>query len=219
MKRSLVVFFLILLCSWPVFANELGQFYDGEAKPRAEVAWIWIAGSELSSGLRVNRIDRSLIVNSELSTPDMPVVEVLPGKHVFDVNYFSLSANSWSRGEIVEVEIDAKAGENYFLNTDTNEHRLHVKTGTFSPNAKNMKWLEKLRREVLVRSVSVDGVVQSVEADNHGKIEYLILAVPGETQPRKFIWHWDIAINVGQKIRVDYFSSSAGSAAAFSKIE
>jgi hypothetical protein len=222
MKRYFALFFLTLLCSQPVLANELGQFYDGEAKPRDEVSWVWIAGSKLSSGLRVTRIDRSLVVNSKLSTPDMPVVEVLPGKHVFDVNYFSLSANSWSKGETLEVEIDAKAGENYFFNTDINEHRLHVKTGTFSPDAKNVKWLEKLRREILVRSVSVDGVVQSVEADNQGKIGYLILAVPGEIHPRKFIWHWDIAINainVGQKLRVDYFPSSPGSAAAYSNVE
>ncbi|MGD0858292.1 MAG: hypothetical protein ABR912_03130 [Terracidiphilus sp.] len=221
MKRSLALFFLILLCSQPVLANELGQFYDGEAKPRAEVAWVWIAGSGLDSGLRVSRIDRSLVVNSKLSSPDMPVVEVLPGKHVFDVSYLSPTFHAWSK-ETQAVEIDARAGENYSLNSDIKENRLYVKTGTFSPKAKEMKWLEKLGREVLVRSVSVDGVVQSVEANKHGNIEYLILAVPGETQPRKFIWHWDIAINainVGQKIRVDYFPSRPDSAAAFSKVE
>ena len=38
-------------------------------------------------------------------------------------------------------------------------------------------------------------------------------------EPGKFIWHWDVPINVGQKLRVDYFPSSPESAAAFTKVD
>ena len=59
MKRYFALFFLTLLCSRPVLAfghPEVGQFYDGEAKPRAEVAWVWIKGD-----LHISQIDHFFV--------------------------------------------------------------------------------------------------------------------------------------------------------------
>ncbi len=198
MKRSLALFFLILICSRPVLANELGQFYDGEAKPRAEVAWVWIKGD-----LHISRIDHSFVQMSKsrqeifsLEIFSMAAVEVLPGKHVFEVRY--VSSNTWSKGENQEVEIDAKAGENYFLNSDRKEDRWYVKTGTYSPKAKEM---ENLKRKVIESGLSVDGVVQSYDKKHH----HLVLAIPGSIQTREFFCGY--TVTTGQKIRVYYFPS------------
>ncbi|MGA3346684.1 MAG: hypothetical protein ABSC76_17645 [Terracidiphilus sp.] len=201
MKRSLALFFLILLCNRPVLAFghlEVGQFYDGEAKPRSEVAWIWIKGD-----LHVSQIDHSYLQMStdrdasfSMGIFSMAAVEVLPGKHVFTVRY--VSDYAWSKGENQEVEIDAKTGENYFLDSDRKGNRWSIKTGTFSPKAKEM---ESLRRKVIERSVSVDGVVQSYES-KHG---HLVLTVPGSVQSREFRCFAEFKI--GQKMRLFYFPS------------
>lgn len=81
MKQSLAFFPLILLFSRPVLAYhiDLGQFHDGQAKPRAEVAWIWMKGD----GLHVARIDHSRFKE------ETAVVEVLPGKHVLEAYYWN----------------------------------------------------------------------------------------------------------------------------------
>ncbi len=201
MKRYFALFFLTLICSRPVLAfgkGEVGQFYNGEAKPRAEVAWVWIKGD-----LHITQIDHFYLQMStdrdayfSMGIFSMAAVEVLPGKHVFTVRY--VSDYAWSKGENQEVEIDAKAGENYFLNSDRKEDRWYVKTGTFSPKAKEM---ESLKRKIIERSISVDGVIQSYEP-KHG---HLVLTVPGSAQAREFrcLQHSEI----GQKIRVFYFPS------------
>jgi hypothetical protein len=201
MKRYFALFFLTLLCSRPVLAfghPEVGQFYDGEAKPRAEVAWVWIKGD-----LHISQIDHFFVQMSNDRDAFfsegiffMAAVEVLPGKHVFTVRYASDYA--WSMGQNQEVEIDAKAGENYFLNSDRKGNRWSIKTGTFSPKAKEM---ESLSRKVIERSVSVDGVVESYES-KHG---HLVLTVSETVQSREFRCFAELKI--GQKIRLFYFPS------------
>jgi hypothetical protein len=198
MKRSLALFFLILICSRPVLAfgkGELGQFYDGEAKPRAEVAWIWIKGD-----LHISQIDHSRVAmyKSTEGVFWMVAVEVLPGKHFFNVYYWN-NGSIWSK-ENQEVEIDAKAGENYFLSGDTkwkDPTHWFIKTGTFSPKPNE----ENLRRKLLERPVSVDGVVQNYNE----KHSHLVLTVPGSVQAREFFCVYTVTI--GQKIRVLYFPS------------
>ena len=128
MKRILALFFLILLCSQPVFAARqdqyLGQFYDGEAKPRAEVAWIWLRTPSLSftknnsdTKVSIHKID-NLPIKMKSRPPDdmawMRALEVLPGTHIISV---SVSGNGYSLKDI-EVQIDAKTGENYFVDAD-----------------------------------------------------------------------------------------------------
>ncbi|MGA2349205.1 MAG: hypothetical protein ABSF70_02130 [Terracidiphilus sp.] len=201
MKRSLALFFMILLCSRTLlaFGSGLCQSYDGEARPRAEVAWVWVNDWYVST-LFVDRIDHKQYAMPKAQfTWSMTVVEVLPGKHVFEVRYYNDATFSkvWSR-QSQEVWIDAKAGENYLLKgTDKNE-RWQATITPYNPPEKRIEGLKRVKLEYLV---SVDGVVQSWEK-RHGK---LILDLPGGAPTREF--KCNSILQTGQKVRVFYYPS------------
>jgi len=96
------------------------------------------------------------------------------------------------------VEIDAKAGENYFLNDGYGRSEWHLNAGTYSPKAKD---IERLRRVVIERPASVDGVVQSWDE----KHILLVLAVPGSIQVREFTCPF--TLGAGMKVRAFYSPS------------
>lgn len=225
MKRSLALFFLLLLCSRPVFASQhyLGQFYSGEAKPRAEVAWIW-TGIHARGTTKVyfHQIDHICI--REISQPpagnnrfaqvknlkSIRAVEVLPGKHIISLGYDD--GNARSKGYL-EVLIDAKAGENYVIDGVLGskwavQEKWNTTLSSYNPDAKE---IENLTREIVERSVSVDGFVQSWEH------KQLVLTLSGSVPPRKF--NCNFTVLAGQKIRVLFFPSSPEDAVYVSLIE
>jgi hypothetical protein len=200
MKRYFALVFLVFLCYQPAFAfhHDLGQFYDGEARPRAEVAWIWVGPN-----VYFTKIDnyRLAIPPSRIELIAMKAAEVLPGKHVFTLRYMDGSEQST---DDTNVQIDAAAGQNYLI---TGKAHVGWKHGTsrweetittFSPIEKD---IEGLKREKLERWVSVDGVVQSWES-RHGK---LVLSLPEGAPAMEF--KCNFTVQAGQKIRVFYFPS------------
>jgi len=219
MKRFSALFFLLLLCSQTVFALQhyVGQFYDGEAKPRAEVAWIWVGNSHGIAGeTNFDGIDGSKISTSHYYV-FWKVIEVLPGKHLVAVSYESVAGRSVSDQQ---VEIDAKAGENYFIRGETETHwrssdKWEASVTAFTPAASE---IEKLKREKLERSVSVDGVVQSWA---HGN---LVLSITPGNQSRKFKVIYDLRLGqimkpTGTKVRVFYFPSRPEETASVEVVE
>jgi hypothetical protein len=229
MKRILPLFFLLLLCSQTVFALQhyVGQFYDGEARPRAEVAWIWVGNSPGSLGsTHFDGID-----GSKISTVHdyhfWKAIEVLPGKHVVAVSYEDTVGYSQNDQT---VEIDAKAGESYIIRGKTEFHwrggnQWVAGVAAFTPEANE---IEKLKREKLERSLSVDGVVQS------WRFQTLVLAIPENNQIRKFKVIYDLRVGhlaqpdgkkaqfiqpVGTKVRVFYFPSRPEETASVKVVE
>jgi hypothetical protein len=119
----------------------------------------------------------------------------------------------------VDLKIDAVPGENYQILSDLSRQLGNGSTWNptiilFSPNGKDVIDLD---RKVLEHSKSVEGVVQKVEVDLRGVIKYFLLAVPGETESRKFIWIR--AMKEGEKVQVDYFPSRPRNAVFVRKIE
>jgi hypothetical protein len=239
MKRILALFFLILTCCQPVFAAKqyLGQFYDGEAKPRTEVAWIWkpiytIKGQTEIAIHQIDHMSIKMISRPPTDMREMKAVEVLPGKHIFTVSYYM---GNISTGEVystndAEVPIDAKAGENYFIGADMQSHvqwsRLKVKatwTPTVTVYSPTEKDIENLNRVILERPLRVDGVVQSWEH------RHLVLTLSGNVHTMDFKFDvWPAAkqrvafrqqngktFSAGQKIRVLYFPSMPEEAVDF----
>jgi hypothetical protein len=229
MKRFFAVFFLILLCHQTVFALQhyVGQFYEGEAKPRAEVAWIWVGNSPGSLGAtHFDGID-----GSKISTMHdyhfWKAIEVLPGKHIVAVSYEDISG--YSQNDQM-LEIDAKAGESYVILGKTESHwrggnQWQAGISAFTPEANETG---KLKREKLERSESVDGVVQSWA---HAT---LVLSIPASSQTRKFKILYDLrAAHIAQpdgakarfiqptgtKVRVFYFPSHPEEAATVNVVE
>jgi len=217
MKRFSALIILILLCSQTAFAFQhyVGQFYDGEARPRTEVAWIWMGTSKAVGKVYLRGIDHSKISTYSSDYTHfmfLNAVEVLPGKHILTVQYQGLQGIS---EKDAEVEIDVQAGENYLVDADISTHWNRASSWntiikTFSPSAKD---IEKLKREKLEHPVSVDGVVQSWEP----KHQQLLLTVPGSAQPR--IFKCNFSLQAGQKIRVFYFPSMPENGIDVNRIE
>jgi hypothetical protein len=220
MKRTLPFLLLGLLCLQPAFAFQhyVGQFYDGEARPRTEVSWIWVGTS--SDGF-LGEVSFDGIDHSKISTSHnynlWKVLEVLPGKHVVSVSYEDASGRS---EKDQEFEIDAKAGENYVIVGKTEFHwkganKWSSTIATFTPEVKDV---EKLKREKLEPSTSVDGVVQSWK---HAR---LVLAIPENAQVREFKVDYDLRVGqiiqpAGRKVRVFYFPSRPEEAVTVNVIE
>jgi len=217
MKRFSALFILILLCSQTALAYQhyVGQFYDGNAKPRAEVAWIWVGNSPGSlGGTHFDGID-GFKISPVHDYHFWTAIEVLPGKHVVAVSYEDTVG--YSQNDQV-LEIDAKAGENYIILGKTEVHwreknQWSSTITAFTPESND---IEKLKREKLERSVSVDGVVQS------WRFQTLVLAIPESNQTRKFKVIYDLRLGhiaqpdgtkarfiqpAGAKVRVSYFPS------------
>ena len=216
MKRYLPLFFLIFLCAQPVFSlpHYVGQFYDGEAKPRADVAWIWVGNNPTLGEVYFDEVDGSKISTSH-DYHFWKAIEVLPGKHVVAVSYEDTVG--YSQNDQV-LEIDAKAGENYIILGKTKAHWREENqwSSTITAFSPEIKDIEKLKRERLERSVSVDGVVQS------WRFQTLVLAIPESNQIRKFKVIYDLRLAhiaqpdgtkarfiqpAGTKVRVFYFPS------------
>jgi hypothetical protein len=221
MKRSLALFFLILLCNRIGFSQlELGQFYDGDAKPRSDVAWIWTSKNFLcDQDVVIERIDQlqfRVRDHSRFYPPCVMAVEVLPGNHVFTLTYSGWNAYSLKN---LEVPIVAKAGENYYVDRRVSYGRNGIGTweasvSRFSPEEKHVS---KLKRTILERSLSVEGVVQSWKFPN------LVLTLPGNASTREFRYFmpggipdsvklpW-VRLQTGQEVKVFYFPSSPNTA-------
>jgi hypothetical protein len=207
MKRCLTLIILVLLCAHTAFAfrHYVGQVYDGEARPRTDVAWIWIKYGAVIDQIDGHRI-RPALGSGVGGMFFVHAVEVLPGRHVIWVGYNDGSYHALHAQEIV---IDAKGGENYVLEAtakiawkNDNSHW----NATISPYTPTEKELDKIDRTLLERSDSVDGIVQSCTVEKHGLSIWFLLAVPGSPQPRKFTWYFKV--NEGQKLHVDYYPSS-----------
>ncbi|MGD0632418.1 MAG: hypothetical protein ABR987_24100 [Terracidiphilus sp.] len=207
MKRCLTLIFLVLLCAQTAFAfrHYVGQFYDGEARPRTDVAWIWIKNDAVIVQIDGHRIRPS----GGSGVPGMfmvHAVEVLPGRHVIWVSFSNGSVHSVQAQEIV---IDAKSGENYALGADAKIAWVNANShwnATIAPYTPSEKDLDKIDRTLLERSDSVEGIVQSSTVDKHVLYPWFLLAVPGSPQPRKFSWYFKM--KEGQKLHVDYYPSS-----------
>jgi len=197
----------------------LGQFYDGEAKARSEVAWVW-----LGTNLYINQIDNTPVKTISLSPIQMEglrAVEVLPSKHVISVSYSKEGVNllgpTIERSmENSEVQFDAKGGETYFIDhvaklkwrgpslSGQGMHKEGTWHATIAPYNPQAVDAENLQREILERAVSVDGIVQSWEH------RHLVLTIPGSVQAR--VIYCGFKTEAGQKIRVFYFLSEPGRA-------
>jgi hypothetical protein len=226
MKRSLPLFFLLLLSVQPSFAirHFLGQYYEGEAKPRTEVTRIW-----LQVDVDIRRIDDHVLRAKDpkqrfglLGTgmDHLRTIEVLPGKHIVMVGYDNGSVHST---QSQEIHIDAKGGEDYSLSVnrkaawkDKNE-KWDAAIASFTPSEHDAENFDPV---VLEGTEIIDGVVQSVEAGKHGYIKSFALSVRGESSPR--IYKREAPgldgtqlfqpLKEGLKIRVEYFPSGPGEA-------
>ncbi len=207
MKRCLTLIFLVLLCAQTAFAFRyyVGQFYDGEARPRVDVTWIWI-----KYDAEIVQIDGHRIRPAGGSrAPGMfmvHAVEVLPGRHVI---WVSFNNGSYRAVQAQEIAIDAKGGENYALGADAKIAWKNANSrwkATIEPYTSSEKELEKIDRTLLERSDSVEGIVQSCTVEKHGLSIWFLLAVPGSPQPRKFTWY--VKVKEGQKLHVEYYPSS-----------
>lgn len=217
MKRSLPLFVLLMLFSAQLlhaFPHDLGQLYDGSARPRAEVAWIW-----LDWQVKVAWIDNYQIRRSaQLGLLTTRALEVLPGKHTISVTFDNGSVRSEST---IVLEIDAKAGENYLIQSAEKatwdikaKSSWNATIDTYTPTEKD---ISKLNRVLMERSVSMEGVVQSCEMKKHASMYTVQLATPSDPQHREFTWYF--SVKEGQKVRVSYYPSSPGEAAYLQNIE
>lgn len=120
MKKRFVFPVSILLCSLLAVARvghyNVRQLYAGEARPRAEVVWIW-----LDPGVYITDVDGSPVAaprapasKSEIRLCANPnqlyLAEVLPGNHEIWVAY--RNPPDYSKFKL-PLKVDAKAGENY----------------------------------------------------------------------------------------------------------
>jgi hypothetical protein len=135
--------------------------------------------------------------------------EVLPGKHVLLVGY---DDGSFHSTQSQEIDIDAKGGENYELSANAKiawkdeNSKWNAAISSFTPSEHDADFSESF---LLEGSETMDGVVQSVEADKHGYVKSFLLSVPGESSPRMFKQYYSSQkLQVGQKIEVEYYPSS-----------
>lgn len=226
MKRSLPLFFLLLLSVQPCFAirHFLGQFYDGAARPHTEVTRIW-----LRINVDIRRVDghilritnpRQRVGPSGTGMDYLGTIEMLPGKHVLMVGYNDGSVHST---QSQEIDIDAKGGENYSVSIkakiawkDKNS-KWDAAIESFTPSEHDANNFDP----VLVEGTeTVDGVVQSVEAGKHGYLKSFVLSAQGESSPRSYKREEPgldgtqlfQPLKEGLKVRVEYFPSSPGEA-------
>jgi hypothetical protein len=217
MKRSLPLFFLLLLFSAQLlhaFPHDLGQLYDGPAQPRAEVAWIWLDWQVKVAWIDNHQIRRS----AQLGLLTTRALEVLPGKHTISVSFDNGSVRSESA---IGLEIDAKAGENYLIQS-AEKAAWNLKShgtwnATIDPYTPSEKDVSKLNRVLMERTVGVEGVVQSCEMKKRASMYTVQLATPSDPQRREFTWYF--SVKEGQKVRVNYYPSSPGEAAYVQSID
>ena len=132
MKRLAIFTVSTLLCSMlasAVMRFHVRQLYDGEARPRSEVVWIW-----LDHDVHITDLD-----NTPLTKPTRPVTpcrgnlliaELVPGKHVISIGYNDTARNTYSHYKL-SLEIDAKAGEDYQVHSNSTFQLL--REGKWSP--------------------------------------------------------------------------------------
>ncbi len=123
MKKQFAFLVLILMCSTAAVARvrhyNVRQLYSGQAKPRAEVAWVW-----LDWGVRITDVDgvpvaRTAKPVNEMSRSELhclngnhlTIVELLPGNHEIWVAYND-SDGHYSRYKL-PLKVPSQAGENY----------------------------------------------------------------------------------------------------------
>jgi len=193
------------------FPHDLGQLYDGPALSRAQVAWIWLDWQVKVSWIDNYKIRRS----AQLGLLTTRALEVLPGKHIISVSFDNGNVHSEAP---IRLEIDAKAGENYVIQSEETANWMKKSTwnATIVADIPNEKDISKLKRVLMERTVSVEGIVQSAGLKDK-YLPYFLLAVAGDSQPRKFMWLW--AMKVGQKLHVDFFPSSPAEAAYVSEMQ
>ena len=107
--RLLLAFLAVsLLFDKPSFAWPLhvAQFYGGAAKPREEVAWIWLGGE----GVQVTEVDHAPVPPACIFAP--AVVELLPGKHEIWVRYWS---SSYKSPKDIRLEVDAASSKDFIV--------------------------------------------------------------------------------------------------------
>jgi len=234
MRRLPALLVLVLLCSQPVFAAKhyLGQFYDGAAKPRAEVAWIFVRPD-----LRIDQIDHStvkMVTKTPYQMNEVQAVEVLPGKHIISLSYLKDSVNflgPYTDRSLrnSEVQFEVRGGETYAINyvvkekwhgpslTGQGMHKEGTWNATFTPYSPTVTETQDLGREILECGIDVEGVVQSWEH------EKLVLTLTRDNSVREFsVWgsgawsasgaNWKVCkkLHPGSKIRVLYFPSNPG---------
>jgi len=152
MKRQLAILLAILMSSTAGVAKmhryDLRQCYDGEAKPRAEVVWIWLDFDVSITGLD----------GLPLTKPPRPqnpclgnlhIAELLPGKHQIMVHYYDPSFGVYAESS-VPLSIDGKAGENYQVKANYKAHfvgksRWNPTIEAFTPEAKNVSRADECR--------------------------------------------------------------------------
>jgi hypothetical protein len=229
MKRSLALFLLALFCCRTGFARVdnryLAQFYDGEARPRGEVAWIW----GINPSVTIDRIDDTFfgIALFHSGSPtwfqsNASVVEILPGKHVISLSYFSGDGPAtlvtiYSKKDY-ELQIDVKGGENYVIDADP---RIGLRDSSWNATFKPFTPPEtgiNLQRRTVERSVSIDGVFQSSKRDRLRGFRFVITPIEG-LQKREFQCLFNPKLQEGQRIKVLYYASRPDFALAIDPIQ
>jgi hypothetical protein len=131
MKKRFVLLTFIVLCSTSAVARvrhyNVRQLYSGEAKPRAEVAWVW-----LDYGVYITDIDGSPVARTAkpviemsmserkcLNSNHSTIVELSPGNHEVWVAYNDNMDQSKFK---LPLKVDAKAGENYEVQANFKVH-------------------------------------------------------------------------------------------------
>ncbi len=131
MKKHFFWTLLILLCSASAAARvshyNVRQRYSGEAKPRAEVAWVWLEYGIFTTdidGVPADGFHKPLHeqTKSEIShcydASFLYVVELLPGQHEIWVRY--ADSPHFSNFKL-PLKFDAKAGEDYQIKANFKE--------------------------------------------------------------------------------------------------
>jgi hypothetical protein len=156
MKKQFALLVLILICSNSAEARvrhyNVWQLYAGEAKPRAEVVWMWLdPGVSIVGvdGVPVTRPVKPLYENSksmirECANPlQVFVVELFPGKHTLSLGYIDQGLGGHSEYS-TPVEVDAKAGGDYRVQANVKlrlarTNRWEPTIAEFDPSAENFQ--------------------------------------------------------------------------------
>lgn len=107
-KIICLLYFLFFLFGCSSFLG--ARFYSGNVLPREDVAFLYLTGDcQMGSATKEGQKKKEFLMWSETRG------EILPGNYVLELRYFSKGTYSKSKGDIVNLSLNAKAGHVYYI--------------------------------------------------------------------------------------------------------
>jgi len=105
---SILLFLFFLFGCASLFLGS--RFYSGKALPRKDVAFLYLVGDcQLGSVTKEGQNKMEFLMWSEAKG------EILPGNYVLELRYFRKGTYSKSKGDVVSLPLNAKAGHVYYI--------------------------------------------------------------------------------------------------------